>query len=409
MGKLEEIRSILRFTQVEVENAAGWPGGRLSRIEQGDDPSDEESDVLTRLYGVEVESLISGDDGDSVQQPLAALLRGPAETLAGSDRFEIAEVATIAREHRQLLAALGRRDQWPAVAGFRDDGDYSYPSGGSPERLATRLRAGLRLQDGPIPSIWDLARTQLGVLVVWVDLPSHIDAFALAGPDTGAAFALNANGAHTGNAFTRRVTLAHEICHVLFDRSQMRSMGRFCDIAVGRRGRRQPRHDDLPLEEKIERRARAFAAALLVPRADGIKIWNRLRDRSPARKIKDWMGHWGIGYEAARGHLDTLGCLPVGERVGRVQTDVPAVWERAEPGPPRGDLAAKAGVPLNRRGDFFTTVLDAVREHAIAPSRAREHLLIDRAAWDSLVQNLAAPPVHRPAEEVSSSVLSDWL
>jgi Zn-dependent peptidase ImmA (M78 family) len=409
MAKLIEIRVDLGFTASEVEGAAGWPSGRLAQLERAQDVTDDDADVLTRLYGVDVEALLSGEEGEVVRQPLAALLRGPAEALAAIYRFEIAEVATVAREHRQLLVALGRRDLWPVIQSFRDDLDYSHPSQGAPDRLAAAVRARLDLGEGPIPSVWDLARRDLGVLVVWVELPPDIDAFALAGPDTGAVIALNVKGDHTGNAFARRVSMAHELCHVLFDRGQMRSMDRFCRIAVRRRGGKSRPHDDLHLEERIERRARAFAAALLVPRSEGIRVWNGTRDRYLTGRVRTWMTCWGIGYEAARGHLATLGRLRLNEALPRVLTEPPVVWERAEPGPPLDDLAARAGVPLNRRGDFFETVLDAVREHSISPARAREHLRLTREAWDALVGELPAPPVRRPAEEVSSAVLADWI
>jgi Zn-dependent peptidase ImmA (M78 family) len=80
---------------------------------------------------------------------------------------------------------------------------------------------------------------------------STIDAVAAWGPRHGPAVFVNTNGAHSRSPAGRRATLAHELGHLLIDRS-----------------------DSLPLAEVLggraaptaEVRARAFAAELLLPR-----------------------------------------------------------------------------------------------------------------------------------------------
>ena len=407
MPRLEQIREDLAFEAADVARAAGWSVTYLRERESTDNLDADDADVLSRLYGVDVTAAIETPAAEVAHQPLRALLRGATGDLTADDRFAIAEVATIAREHRGLLSALGRRDRWPVVASFSDDTDYGHPADGAPERLAALARAQLGLSDQPIASITELLRRELGVLLVWVDVSPDIDAFAMATPDTGAVIALNVSGPHTRSPFSRRVTLAHELCHLLFDRHHMRSMGRFCAIAVRRRTRKRA-GDDLPIEEKIERRARSFAAAFLVPRAPGIQSWARHRDPSPSRRVRAWMTHWGIGYEAARAHLDTLGRLPMGTRLHAVETEAPPAWAQCEPEAP--STGPTAAIPLARRGDFFATVLEAVREQAIGPARARDLLQLDRAGWALLVNGLDAPPLReRSSPEVSSSVLADWL
>lgn len=404
MGRLEESRASLGFGLVDVATAAGWSVDRQREIERTDDLTTEESDLLTRLLGLDIEGVLCGDE---VPQPLATLLRGAVGELSAEDRFEVAEVATVAREYRRLLARLGRRDPWPLVARFEEDPDYGHPSAGGPERLASRVRDQLGLGRGPIPSVTQVVQRDLGVLIVWVDLPPSVDAFALASPDTGAVIALNRQGKHTKNAFHRRVTLAHEVCHLLFDRPHLRSMARFCRMADRRPRAVAPREPSL--EDRIERRARAFAAWWLLPRAEGRRTWHALRVATLPERVRGWMEMWGIGYEAARGHLATLEQVAFDVRLPAVRTEPPPVWSFAEPGPPSDDAAARVGVPWSRRGTFFETVMDAVREQAIAPSRAQELLRLDRAAWSALVAEIPNPPAPRPSPEVSSSVLADWL
>lgn len=94
--------------------------------------------------------------------------------------------------------------------------------------------------------------TSWGVAVANVSLStSEIDAIAVWGPRRGPAIFVNDEGAHNQSVGGRNATLAHEIDHLLVDR-----------------------HGGLPLAEvlgghvsvRIEQRARAFAAELLVPR-----------------------------------------------------------------------------------------------------------------------------------------------
>ncbi len=78
---------------------------------------------------------------------------------------------------------------------------------------------------------------------------SEIDALAFWGPKHGPAIVINRDGIHAGPV-GRRATYAHEICHLLVDRTQKLPLA---DIIGGQ------------VPESIEQRARAFAAELLLP------------------------------------------------------------------------------------------------------------------------------------------------
>lgn len=90
-----------------------------------------------------------------------------------------------------------------------------------------------------------------GVKVKTVTLGTiAIDALAFWGPRHGPAVILNSRGAHTIARAGRRATLAHEICHLIFDRQRELPL---IDVVGGH------------VPESIEQRARAFAAELLLP------------------------------------------------------------------------------------------------------------------------------------------------
>lgn len=91
-----------------------------------------------------------------------------------------------------------------------------------------------------------------GVPVVEVGLGLlNVDAIGCWGPNHGPAVLLNTDRRHASNSGRRRATLAHEICHLLVDRSTSLPL-------VEVLGGRTARH--------VEQRARAFAAELLLPR-----------------------------------------------------------------------------------------------------------------------------------------------
>ena len=79
----------------------------------------------------------------------------------------------------------------------------------------------------------------------------EVDAIGCWGPRHGPAVLVNSDAQWAGAARRRRATLAHEICHLLVDRSGSLPLAEVL-------GGRTPAH--------VEQRARAFAAELLLPR-----------------------------------------------------------------------------------------------------------------------------------------------
>lgn len=91
-----------------------------------------------------------------------------------------------------------------------------------------------------------------GVPLVDVSLGlGDIDAIGCWGPRHGPAVLLNLDARYASSSGRRRATLAHEICHLLVDRGSALPL---VEVLGGRTA------------EHVERRARAFAAELLLPR-----------------------------------------------------------------------------------------------------------------------------------------------
>ncbi len=403
MGLVRELRESLGFSLDEVAAAAGWSRGRQRQIEASDDPETHEADRLADLFGTDIEAVL--ENGVLPEHPVAALLRGGATRLDAASRFSIAEATSVARAVRELQRALGEADGWSEVSAFRANPDYSHPRGGTPGRLAGLVRERFGLGTGPIRSLTGDVLARLGVLVLWERLPSSIDAFSFANEECGAVFVGNLAGPHMGSAFGRRVTWAHELCHVLFDRPQSRQMRRFCEISRRRRRSRGPGGD---VEYEIERRARAFAAYLLAPADELRAFWDEHAAAPKRDRVRAVMERFGIGYEAARSHLDSVGLLPMTARMHRVPTEVPEAFERADPWPESVDALARLGVRPLRGGVVFETVARAVREGLLSDEGAREFLRLGIGDWARVREKLAGARRHGTWRS-SSARIGDWL
>jgi Zn-dependent peptidase ImmA (M78 family) len=120
-------------------------------------------------------------------------------------------------------------------------------------RLATWLRGilKLRVESRADPSNL-LKQWRVKVRKLAVNAPD-LDAFACWGPNHGPGIFINRHGSHNQFRGGANATLAHEICHLLVDRSGALPLA---EVLGGR------------TSQTAEARARAFAAEFLLPRAE---------------------------------------------------------------------------------------------------------------------------------------------
>ncbi|MBC7975372.1 MAG: ImmA/IrrE family metallo-endopeptidase [Myxococcales bacterium] len=185
------------------------------------------------------------------------------------------------------------------------------------EQLALDVRSWLALGDGPITSMVDVVEHRLNVPIVWTT-PDEVDV-NIDGASTSApipAVLVNLVGGRE-RWWRTRMTLAHELCHVLFDalpdtdhQMVMFSPHRDGARAVRGRTRSYPLPETL---ERMERRANAFAAYFLVPG----KAIRRLVPRSDATSenaITLLCQQFGIGRITAVNQLHHVWSLSKQER-----------------------------------------------------------------------------------------------
>ncbi len=385
MSRLTALRQSLGFSVDEVALVSEVSKEEIRRIEHDPEQlSDELAGRLSRIYGQDVldalDDLDTGDAGADFGSPMATLLKANAEVLDATSRFAISEAVWIARRIRQIRQRWDEPSGWDDIRRFRSNPDYSHPRNGNARQLARIVRERLDLGQGPIASVQSDVLAPLRILVLCVSMPEGPDGQAFAEPDIGGVVLLNVASSANRSVFGRRVTLAHELAHLLFDRSRMRDMSEFCQFEA--RDRRSAASE----RESIERRARAFAVVLLAPFESVRDEWQRRARESKTRRVRALMTTFGLGYDATRWHLhnieprllDRFETLP-----GRVDPAAPGRWEAADPIPCVSDGRLEA-VPVVCRGALLETLREAWSRGVISEQVIREELGISMGRWATL-------------------------
>jgi Zn-dependent peptidase ImmA (M78 family) len=189
---------------------------------------------------------------DHTDSPMLAAARMGGQALSDGDLITV--VGEIKSIPAHTNAAL--QDWTAALAPYRAIGSPRTAFEGG-RAAAQQLRDWVGNIEHPVdPTEW---LETLGVQVRTIELSTPlVDAVAVWGPLNGPAILLNAKGLHVRTQRARRATLAHELCHLLLDRSGALPLAEVLGGAA---------------PPGVERRARAFAAELLVPTAAVQRAW----------------------------------------------------------------------------------------------------------------------------------------
>ncbi|WP_082454458.1 MULTISPECIES: ImmA/IrrE family metallo-endopeptidase [unclassified Frigoribacterium] len=112
-----------------------------------------------------------------------------------------------------------------------------------------------------------------------------IDAVAAWGEEYGPVVVINRDGRHSNSEVGRNASIAHEIAHLILDRHEA------LPAAEVLGGRANPR---------VERRARAFAAELLIPRSTAREAFDVSQDRGDIMiAVRELSRRYGVSLEIA--------------------------------------------------------------------------------------------------------------
>lgn len=378
---LRRLSGDLGYEPSYVARRLGTTAERLEAMEAGAvEPDANELAIFAELFGVSEQSLwvgeIRGDEGEMLRLLFRA--RPDMAPLAPRTRAAIARAAGIARQYTELGRLLGLRDAYQELRQqYRHEGDYSLsgPPWVRGEELALHLRANLGLGDNPLRSVRHLAVEQLGAFIVTSDLrSSDIAACSFSSPETGPTIVTNVGGKNS-RPWRWRFTVAHELCHLLFDELAQTALGAVTRYA----------DQDEQVSDAVEQRANSFSITLLAPKQAVRNLLLQYGRRSLGEELRHIMTTFGINFKAARYRARHTDWATEAElsRVEGVDTSEPHEWRHAEPD--WLDVYYPCpSVPMDRRGQFSRRVMQAYTSGVI--SRGHAISLLEAAPDDDLDQ-----------------------
>ena len=352
----------------DVAQRHHWSSENIDKFEQRKQVPFRELERLARSIGLESDKLGTVIDA-GVDRETGVRLR----TYRSSDpnRFTVATVLGLAeaawtiQKQYTLASLLGEQDQDAAREfGFEPSDAYGTPQVKTYQegyRLAQRTREllGIDLHE-PIRSIKELIEGRLLIPVIQLEIHADLaGATVSSGPYRG--IVVNLNGDNS-NPLARRMTMAHELGHLLWDPDQ-----RLRKLVVDRYDsiNRDAVASTSPLD-MVERRANAFAIEFLAPRDAILERFKLSGGNSDG--LAEVITAFGVSRTAIANHLmnASFNMIDVSEvRLPPLSTDE---WEANE------SLAVPLfdpqTVPISRRGRFAYYVLRAKEAGLISDDTA---------------------------------------
>lgn len=277
----------------------------------------EQLDAIARLFGLDIPQFMTADFTAS---PAALLFR----SIADADASSLDGLAAVRAPHLlgEFLRCVRIEDECERLAGAEAswswldafpavpvDPESRAPHGA--EELAARARELLGLGEAPIASMRKLLEVRLGVSLFFVtpeELSPTIDAACVSFPRP----AILVNVVAGGEKWWRtRMSLAHELAHLLLDRDVLHAPRRLFLLSPAERAPQAWRLTEH--FEAMERRASAFAAYFLAPPA-AVRALVRPEEAATARALRAVARHFMVGQETAANVLTNVFRLPELER-----------------------------------------------------------------------------------------------
>ena len=374
---LREARVSSALTLEAAAALAGIEPQEYQALESGEQsPSPAILDTFAKAFGLTLTDLLLGRAAATPSSLLFRSFRerGPSLlSLASSGALTtlgdfvrcvraVAEIRDILGVHRSTPSPLERLGQpTPPVA----DGLVARAE---QHALAVRNKLGLGVE--PIDSMIGLyKRLEIDLLFVTPDeLDIDVDAASTVTP--APAVLVNLVGGAEG-WWRTRATLAHELCHVIFDRALFGTESFVMMSPSAERAQSSERLVLPPTLELVEKRARAFALHFLVPRPELTRVLAR-RDPRSESAVTTVCQHFQVGRRAAVNQLRNVGLITDYDR-RRMLANLPASSL------PVDHPDARVGVIGLRGGLLKDRSLRALAEDKMSAIRARSYLEVPAA------------------------------
>lgn len=291
-------------------------------------------------------------------------LRGAKDAIRfdATSVLKIAEAGWVISRQNELERLLDIPVDPIISQGTLQSDDYSHVAAEKGYALAEKVRRHIGLKpDEPIESLRELLETKLAVPLVQDKLSARFAGATIAnGANRG--IIVNEEG-HNERVWTRRMTLAHEIGHLVGDPDPR--LNKLRVDGYDRLGKNLDSETD-----NVERRANGFAVAFLAPPEAVRSIAQAAPSSKAALEIVT--NTFGISRTAAIYHIYNVAKLDTSRVDTRNLKDNSEEWQ------PRENLTLDyfplEETPLNRRGRFASLVVKAEKAGHISEDTAASYL-----------------------------------
>jgi Zn-dependent peptidase ImmA (M78 family) len=358
----------------------GWDSARVRELESGDFyPSFEELHDLSLVLGLDLETFDPARDDRPGEHPeLTTLLKSPENSFRSYEWRAVLEAASIARETVQLEDWRGLPDRYSKLKRqFHPKSLQDEEPWRQGQALAEQVREELD-RSGEILSMYSFC-DDIGVNVIETHLYGDVSALCFNDEYHGPTVVLNLNG-HNESLLPRRFTLAHEICHILFDEHEMEGLKHF-DREVG--------YHESSFKPALEKRADAFAIHLLCPDSLVKSAWEEMESQLDelSDRLRAMMEKFGVSRTAMIAHLQNLNLMSreAARHLSGVESNTPERVREAERQAKYTADADFSAIPRERRRRLLEQALRAFRDGVIGRSKLVELLNV---SGDELQENL---------------------
>lgn len=292
----------------------------------------------------------------------------------------LAEAAWVGLAQSRLESLLGLGFDRHHLHPNPNYGTSDFPAYRWGYRLAHEVRAKLGLEAGaPVQSMRKVVEEFFRIPLVQTELGDDV-AGATLEADGHRCIVVNLSGDNR-TVTTRRVTVAHELGHLLFDPQRELASLRVDTYAELERSRQQ-------VPDRAEQRANAFAVELLAPQKAILARFRATQDDP----LFDSMVHFGVGRTAAKYqiHNGSEGEIPLHQIQTRPrhagELREMSDWEGAEAFTVNSDFHPLPTVRSSRQGRFCAVVLRAAEARLISWDTAAAHLSVTEQEARSALQ-----------------------
>lgn len=278
-SSLKTRRLALGLGQALVARRAGLHLSELNAIEDARHRSIRDYERVAQVLGLPISVLYDGNLSSS-DATLGTRLRtlGSSEgKLTESSVALLSEISWVCSTEQRLekqIHEVKRINPTPVP--------LTYPAYQQGYDLARQFRQEYGLGTRPIESLRHLAEEILGVSIVHGNLQADV-AGATLNVGGNRVIVLNGSGPN-GRVEVRRATIAHELCHLLYDHdTDLKSL----------RVDRLDNEERIKENDQVEQRANAFAAELLAPRTV-------LKDEQGSVTIEGLTNYFGVSVTLLR-------------------------------------------------------------------------------------------------------------